>query len=331
MFKKKKPVKSFPVKVSTMDAELEFSLNVKASGQELFDLVCRTIGLREVWYFGLQFQDSKGYTAWLKMDKRVQVRARAFMVIEVEPDDICFQGQDVDRSEASVAFFFLAKFYPEDMSEELVQEVTQHLFFLQVKQSILNMGIYCPPEASVLLASYAVQAKYGDYDESTYQPGLLANEDLLPERVINQYKMTREMWEDRIKVWYADHKGMSRDEAEMEYLKIAQDLDMYGVNYFQIFNKKESDLWLGVTNLGLNIYEGDNKLSPKIMFPWSEIRNISFDDKKFIIKTVEKASPNFTFYSKKLRMNKLILDLCIGNHDLFMRRRKQGKYLFDIF
>lgn len=33
---------------------------------------------------------------------------------------------------------------------------------------------------------------------------------------------------------YADHKGMSRDEAEMEYLKIAQDLDMYGVNYFAI-------------------------------------------------------------------------------------------------
>ena len=45
---------------------------------------------------------------------------------------------------------------------------------------------------------------------------------------------------------------MSRDEAEMEYLKIAQDLDMCGVNYFQIFNKKESDLWLGVTNLGIS-------------------------------------------------------------------------------
>merc|ERR1711981_141667 len=135
-------------------------------------------------------------------------------------------------------------------------------------------------------------------------------------------KMTLEMWEERIKIWYADHKGMSRDEAEMEYLKIAQDLDMYGVNYFQISNKKESDLWLGVTNLGLNIYESENKLAPKIMFPWSEIRNISYDDKKFIIKTVDKSSPNFPFYSKKLRMNKLILDLCIGNHDLFMRRRK---------
>ena len=74
--------------------------------------------------------------------------------------------------------------------------------------------------------------------------------------------------------------------------------------------------------MGLSIYEHDNKLIPKIMFPWSEISNISFDDKKFIIKTVDKSSPNFTFYSKKLKMNKLILDLCIGNHDLFMRRRK---------
>lgn len=53
----------------------------------------------------------------------------------------------------------LAKFYAEDVADELVQEVTQHLFFLQVKQAILLMDIYCPPEASVLLASYAVQAK----------------------------------------------------------------------------------------------------------------------------------------------------------------------------
>ena len=36
---------------------------------------------------------------------------------------------------------------------------------------------------------------------------------------------------------------MSRDEAEMEYLKIAQDLDMYGVNYFQISNKVSTEMF----------------------------------------------------------------------------------------
>ena len=95
LFRRKKSGKVFPVKISTMDAELEFSLDYKvtfliitgdilikaplpnyivnlsshgsfrnnnhcllfqATGQELFDLVCRTTGLRETWYFGLQYQ-----------------------------------------------------------------------------------------------------------------------------------------------------------------------------------------------------------------------------------------------------------------------------------
>ncbi|XP_050671244.1 merlin [Leptidea sinapis] len=300
-FRRKKASKSFPVKVCTLDAELEFNLEWRATGRDLFDLVCRTIGLRETWFFGLQFEDTKHFISWLKLDKRVQ--------------DQCVSQMP------GTPFMLLCKLYPEDVAEELIQEVTQHLLFLQVKQAILSMDIYCPPEASVLLASYAVQAKYGDYDESAYKPGMLASEDLLPQRVIDQYQMTPEMWEERIKIWYADHKGMSRDEAEMEYLKIAQDLDMYGVNYFAINNKKETDLYLGVTALGLNIYEKDNKLTPKTTFPWSEIKHISFDDKKFIIKFVDKSANNFIFFSPK-GMNKLILDLCIGNHDLYMRRRK---------
>ena len=45
----------------------------------------------------------------------------------------------------------------------------------------------------------------------------------------------------------------------MEYLKIAQDLEMYGVNYFEIKNKKGTELWLGVDALGLNIYEHEDK------------------------------------------------------------------------
>ncbi|KAK3084822.1 hypothetical protein FSP39_019612, partial [Pinctada imbricata] len=264
--------------------------------------VCRTIGLRETWYFGLQFIDSKGYIAWLKFDKKVL-------------------DQDVPK-QSPVGFLFLAKFYPEDVEEELIQEVTQHLFFLQVKQSILNMDIYCPAEASVLLASYAEQAKYGDLDPSNYGSGRLSTEELLPQRVIDQYEMTPEMWEDRIKEWYADHKGMARDEAEMEYLKIAQDLEQYGINYFQIKNKKNTELWLGVDSLGLNIYNQDNRLKPEVTFPWSEVKNISFKEKKFVIKPVDKKASDFVFFAPKVKINKLILELCVGNHELFMRRRR---------
>ncbi|XP_037304994.1 ezrin b isoform X2 [Pungitius pungitius] len=141
-------------------------------------------------------------------------------------------------------------------------------------------------------------------------------------RVQEQHKLSREQWEERIQVWHEEHSGMLKEDAMLEYLKIAQDLEMYGVNYFDIKNKKGTELWLGVDALGLNIYEKDDKLTPKIGFPWSEIRNISFNDKKFIIKPIDKKSPDFVFYAARLRINKRILQLCMGNHELYMRRRK---------
>uniref|UniRef100_W5K8N6 NF2, moesin-ezrin-radixin like (MERLIN) tumor suppressor n=1 Tax=Astyanax mexicanus TaxID=7994 RepID=W5K8N6_ASTMX len=253
-------------------------------------------------------------------------QARNFNVKIVTVDaDLEFSCEVLDQDvpkEEPIILNFLAKFYPENIEEELVQDITQHLFFLQVKKKILEEEVYCPPEASVLLASYAVQAKYGDYDPSVHKPGFLAQEELLPKRVINLYQMTAEMWEERITVCYAEHRGRTRDEAEMEYLKIAQDLEMYGVNYFFIRNKKGTDLLLGVDALGLHIYDPENKLTPKISFPWNEIRNISYSDREFAIKPLDKKADVFKFNSSKLRVNKLILQLCIGNHDLFMRRRR---------
>ncbi|XP_011604378.1 radixin-like [Takifugu rubripes] len=294
--------KPINVRVTTMDAELEFAIQPNTIGKQLFDQVIKTVGLREVWFFGLQYTDSKGYITWLKLNKKVT-------------------QQDV-KKENPLQFKFRAKFFPEDISEELIQEITQRLFFLQVKEAILNDENYCPPETAVLLASYSVQAKYGDYSKDTHKPGYLTHERLLPQRVLEQHKLTKEQWEDRIQTWHEEHRGMLREDSMMEYLKIAQDLEMYGVNYFEIKNKKGTQLWLGVDALGLNIYEHEDKLTPKIGFPWSEIRNISFNDKKFVIKPIDKKAPDFVFYAPRLRINKRVLALCMGNHELYMRRRK---------
>ncbi|XP_064538336.1 moesin/ezrin/radixin homolog 1 isoform X2 [Drosophila montana] len=294
--------KMLNVRVTTMDAELEFAIQSTTTGKQLFDQVVKTIGLREVWFFGLQYTDSKGDSTWIKLYKKVM-------------------NQDV-KKENPLQFRFRAKFYPEDVAEELIQDITLRLFYLQVKNAILTDEIYCPPETSVLLASYAVQARHGDHNKTTHTAGFLANDRLLPQRVIDQHKMSKDEWEQSIMTWWQEHRSMLREDAMMEYLKIAQDLEMYGVNYFEIRNKKGTDLWLGVDALGLNIYEQDDRLTPKIGFPWSEIRNISFSEKKFIIKPIDKKAPDFMFFAPRVRINKRILALCMGNHELYMRRRK---------
>ncbi|XP_058141965.1 merlin-like isoform X3 [Dasypus novemcinctus] len=192
-----------------------------------------------------------------------------------------------------------------------------------VKKQILDEEIYCSPEASVLLASYAIQAKYGDYDANLHKPGFLAQVELLPQRVLRQYQMTADMWEEKITAWYAEHRGTARDEAEMNYLKIAQDLEMYGITYFPITqNKNYTDLLLGVDAKGIHIYSINNRFSPKKSFEWSNIRNISYREKEVTIKPLDKKAEGFKFFSSQTKVNELILQLCIGNHDLFMRRRK---------
>ena len=59
------------VRVTTMDAELEFAIQQTTTGKQLFDQVVKTIGLREVWFFGLQYTDSKGDLTWIKLYKKV--------------------------------------------------------------------------------------------------------------------------------------------------------------------------------------------------------------------------------------------------------------------
>ena len=95
-----------------MDAELEFAIQPTTTGKQLFDQVVKTIGLREIWFFGLQYTDSKSYSTWLKLNKKVL-------------------SQDV-KKESPLQFKFRAKFYPEDVAEELIQDITLRLFYLQV-------------------------------------------------------------------------------------------------------------------------------------------------------------------------------------------------------
>ena len=164
-------------------------------------------------------------------------------------------------------------------------------------------------------------------------------------------------WGERVKNSWATLRGTDGQSAIMDYLNIAQDLEQYGITYFEVTNKKGTRLWLGVHNLGMDVcvtrcscgaafalmrcsalllvpfrfhltarrrrrYEYHNKVTPRLGFPWGEIRNISFNDKKFTIKMVSKDALDFKFYSPRFKVNKRILALCVGNHQLFVARRR---------
>lgn len=66
-------------------------------------------------------------------------------------------------------------------------------------------------------------------------------------------------WETNIVNMWLKHRGLDKEDAMLEYLKLVQNLEMYGVCYFNIRNVKGTELLLGVTALGLNIYKVEDR------------------------------------------------------------------------
>ncbi len=78
--------------------------------------------------------------------------------------------------------------------------------------------------------------QHGDCsDEIPLEPG-----KFLPQSVMQQYDMSEEMWDERIRRWWINNHGQTREDAEMEYLRVAQDLEMYGIQYFPICVRRVS-------------------------------------------------------------------------------------------
>ena len=137
----------------------KFKKSCPLLGKQLFDQVVKTIGLREIWFFGLQYVDSKVNLAFqLSKNRHVDQLWSSYLrrgcqvdLGELDPTlhKFSLQGfitwlklnkkvnaQDVKKETGDNAIYkfkFKAKFYPEDVSTELIEEITQKLFFLQGK------------------------------------------------------------------------------------------------------------------------------------------------------------------------------------------------------
>lgn len=193
-----------------MDAELEFVIQPNAIGKQLFDQVVKTIDLWKVWFFHLPYIDNKEFPTWLKLDLKMWPRRSVKKIVSCSSSG------------------------PSSTLKRLIQDVKQKLFFLQGEEGIRRHEIYRPPDTVVLLGSHAVQAKFGDYNKEMHKYGYLSTKQLIPQRVLDRHKLTSDQQEDWIQGWHTEHHRMLKGSAMLEYLKIAQDLEIYRINYFEI-------------------------------------------------------------------------------------------------
>jgi len=72
--------------------------------------------------------------------------------------------QKTNKPVPTIRLDFRVRFYPENIESEIVQGVTQRLFFLQIRDQILKGNLICSPEDAVTMAAYSCQAEHGDWE-----------------------------------------------------------------------------------------------------------------------------------------------------------------------
>lgn len=295
----KKETSNFVVGVQTCESKLELDVKGTILGESLLHLVCQTVGVCETWYFGLLYENIEGLYVWLKNNES----------LHNQKTHINFKK----------TFLFVIKHFPENISE-LTFSKTVDLFFLQMKRAILNMNIVCPAEVCVLLTSYALQAEYGDFKSLSRKLNFCLTK-LIPENVIKNYNMTSKMWEDLITYWYSKHHSMKSSVAKLEYLKIVETLEMYGIHYFSAFSGEndEENYWLGLSSRGINIYSKFNMVEPVYSLHFSDIEEVKCGNHNINIKIYNETDMWLTAEETIVAQ---ITELYEGNHKLFTRRHK---------
>ncbi|XP_065264284.1 FERM and PDZ domain-containing protein 2 [Emys orbicularis] len=282
---------------------LEVKCDIKSKARDVFNTVVAYANLVEHFYFSLAYLKGKEFF---------------FLDDETKLYKVAPEGwNDQPKKKTFIINFTLflrIKFFVNHFN--VIQHgLTRHQFYLQLRKDILEERLYCNDETSLQLGALALQAELGNYAPEMHGKNYFRVEDYVPTSQIE--KMTLACIQQELAKLHRMNHSLFEDEAELEFLRVTQQLPEYGVLFHRVSQEKKAaggDTVLGICAKGIIVYEMKNHTRiASLRFQWREMERISAHRRKFMIES-NFSGKKHTFVTDTAKTCKYILDLCSAQH-----------------
>uniref|UniRef100_A0A8D1IBX8 Band 4.1-like protein 4A n=1 Tax=Sus scrofa TaxID=9823 RepID=A0A8D1IBX8_PIG len=268
-------------------------------GSVVLEHVFRHINLVEIDYFGLRYCDRNHQTYWL------------------DPAKTLAEHKELINTGPPYTLYFGVKFYAEDPCK-LKEEITRYQFFLQVKQDVLQGRLPCPVNTAAQLGAYAIQSELGDYDPYKHTAGYVSEYRFVPDQ--------KEELEEAIERIHKTLMGQAPSEAELNYLRTAKSLEMYGVDLHPVYGENKSEYFLGLTPVGVVVYKNKKQVGK---YFWPRITKVHFKETQFELRVLGKDcnETSFFFEARSKTACKHLWKCSVEHHTFFRMPENESNSL----
>ena len=178
----------------------DLKLSVEHS-RDCLDNVSQRLGLQQPDLFGLKYVSRRSYPKirWVDLERPLK--------------------KQLDKYSTEPYLFLGVIFYVTDVSL-LEDEITRYHYFLQLKMDVVEGRLRCNHEQAIVLASYSLQAEFGDHDPEKHTAEYLKDFPLLPKPMVDQFEDRMGALNDAVVMQHASLAGIAQQLAEVLLYRI---------------------------------------------------------------------------------------------------------------
>ncbi|KAI4500147.1 hypothetical protein M0802_004564 [Mischocyttarus mexicanus] len=280
---------------------IECTLNIDSLGQECLDNIVQRLGLVQPEIFGLRYISRHGSPSprWVDMDKPLK--------------------RQLEKEAKNFSLYLRIMYYFTDV-QYIQDDMTRYHYYLQLKSDILEGRIHCNSRQATLLASYSMQAEFGNYNTERHTMECLQQCTFFPKEVIQSEPGGLDVLLHSAVCQYNNLIGVTQAAAEELYISVVIQLEGYGNETFPAKDSTNSEVILGVSLNGIMLICPKSQTTHFYM--WKDISNVINHKKTFRIECQSEGEDAKQFIFNESRDAKYIWRLCIAQHTFYMQHQE---------